>query len=422
MKVIAASFCIIFFSCLHLFPQQINIPDQCFVNALIEDGVDSNGDGLISHAEAEAVESLYFWSECITDLKGIEAFVNLTHLYCSTNSLKRYDLSSNTRLSYLYISGLFDTLDLSHNPLVDTLISFGGQISFLDVSQCSGLRRLNMWGHELRELDLSNNPDLRALECGDNLMSELDLSACPELRSLDCHNNLLTKLDLSANKRLETINCSSNKLSRLDLPKLDSLWDFSCNGNFLHSLDLSSAPLLSFLSCSDNRLWHLDVSANLQLRLLHCGGNPMTALNISTNLALDTAAIGYGIPSLAVNHMPSLKQVCVWDLPFPPEGFIMDTIGSPNITFSTECVLGQQAGKEPKIFVYPNPARDLVHIQAGGPARKELVICSLSGSVIQKSNFEGYDYSLDISGLPSGIYLLNVKSSMGRIVEKLIKH
>lgn len=61
-----------------LLSQNINIPDQCFVDALIENGVDTNKDGLISFAEAEAVERLDIWSECIRDIRGIEAFLNLT--------------------------------------------------------------------------------------------------------------------------------------------------------------------------------------------------------------------------------------------------------------------------------------------------------------------------------------------------------
>lgn len=108
----------IFFCLFHLLAlhsQNINIPDQCFINALIEDGVDSNEDGLISYAEAEAVESLHIWSECISDITGIEAFLNLTHFSCSSIKLKKVDLSSNSRLSHLSISGIFDTLDLSHN-------------------------------------------------------------------------------------------------------------------------------------------------------------------------------------------------------------------------------------------------------------------------------------------------------------------
>jgi hypothetical protein len=35
--------------------------------------------------------------------------------------------------------------------------------------------------------------------------------------------------------------------------------------------------------------------------------------------------------------MPSLGEVCVWELPFPPEGMTVHTTGSPNVYFTTEC-------------------------------------------------------------------------------------
>ena len=50
-------------------------------------GVDSNGDGIISHAEAEVITSLYVRGERISDMTGIEAFVNLVNLDCYNNQL-----------------------------------------------------------------------------------------------------------------------------------------------------------------------------------------------------------------------------------------------------------------------------------------------------------------------------------------------
>jgi len=40
---------------------------------------------------------------------------------------------------------------------------------------------------------------------------------------------------------------------------------------------------------------------------------------------------------LDISEMPSLYEVCVWTLPFPPEGFLVFTSGSPNVYFTTEC-------------------------------------------------------------------------------------
>jgi hypothetical protein len=40
---------------------------------------------------------------------------------------------------------------------------------------------------------------------------------------------------------------------------------------------------------------------------------------------------------LSIGGMPSLNQVCVWTLPFPPSGVDVYTDGSPNVYFTTDC-------------------------------------------------------------------------------------
>jgi hypothetical protein len=98
----------------------INIPDNNFLNALIELGVDTNGDYIISVAEAEAVTSMDVsdWSgeRSISDMTGIEAFVNLDTLDCSWNLSTTLDVSNNTALTTLYcFRNQLTTLDVSNN-------------------------------------------------------------------------------------------------------------------------------------------------------------------------------------------------------------------------------------------------------------------------------------------------------------------
>jgi len=35
--------------------------------------------------------------------------------------------------------------------------------------------------------------------------------------------------------------------------------------------------------------------------------------------------------------MPSLGEVCVWTIPFPPEDMTIDTEDSPKVYFTMEC-------------------------------------------------------------------------------------
>ena len=196
-----------------LFSQNVSIPDTAFLYALIEEGVDTNGDGEISYSEAESVTHLDVSGEGITDLSGIEAFVNLGDLTCSNN-----------------------------------------QLTSLDVTGCASLTRLSCAGNQLSSLDVSNNTALEGLYCNENQ---------------------LTTLDVSKNTELKTLACGKNKLSNLDISKNIKLF-------------------------SDMGLWdgRLDLS-----------------------------------------KMRTLYEVCVWEMPFPPTARNrVDTKGSPNVIFTTDCM------------------------------------------------------------------------------------
>ena len=81
-------------------------------DALIEEGVDTNGDSNISPAEAEAVDSLnvngftcgntFCYYGGIESLVGIEAFTNLEVLFCGYNQLT--SLPGILNLTYNYFS------------------------------------------------------------------------------------------------------------------------------------------------------------------------------------------------------------------------------------------------------------------------------------------------------------------------------
>ena len=110
----------------------VTIPDVAFFNALIEEGVDTNGDGKISYKEAEVIISLdiqrpYWWyGGDIYDMTGIEAFENLDTLRCGMSLIKSIDFSANTKLRYLDFSFLRSdslfSVDLTNNSALETLI------------------------------------------------------------------------------------------------------------------------------------------------------------------------------------------------------------------------------------------------------------------------------------------------------------
>ena len=98
-------------------PPFVPTPDYNFFIALIESGVDTNNDSIISHAEAAAVTFLNVRARNISDLTGIEKFINLETLFCSDNQLLTVDLSTNSELNWLWI----DDIPILHEVCVWTL-------------------------------------------------------------------------------------------------------------------------------------------------------------------------------------------------------------------------------------------------------------------------------------------------------------
>ena len=84
------------FSITNLQAQIVEIPDAHFKKKLIQLGIDKNSDGEIQNTEAETVDSLYLRNACISDLTGIESFIHLKYLDCSTNFTNSFQAISSS--------------------------------------------------------------------------------------------------------------------------------------------------------------------------------------------------------------------------------------------------------------------------------------------------------------------------------------
>src|SRR5687767_13996548 len=88
-------------SVLSTYAQTVNIPDANFKAALVANGaINTNGDSEIQVSEASAFTgTMRVSNKNINDLTGIEAFTNLTALWCDNNNLTSLDISANTALT-----------------------------------------------------------------------------------------------------------------------------------------------------------------------------------------------------------------------------------------------------------------------------------------------------------------------------------
>ncbi|MFK7781906.1 leucine-rich repeat domain-containing protein [Psychroserpens sp.] len=262
----------LFFS-YNLSAQIIDIPDANFKNALVNTNccstgvtgsvnsdVDTNDDGEIDVNEALQITYINVDNESISSLSGIESFINLEGLSCSSNLISNLDLSNSTNLSYLKCNNNF--------------------LTSLDLSGMLNLDDLNCNGNQLTNLNISDSINMRWLECGNNQLTNLDVTGFTSLWDLDCQNNLLTSLTIPNLISLQVVDCSDNQLTSL-IVNDETLLGLTCDNNQLTSLDLSAMTSLYNLRCSDNQLTALNLGS-MSLENIYCNNNSLTSLDLTS--------------------------------------------------------------------------------------------------------------------------------------------
>lgn len=242
-----------------------NFPDANFRKYI--KGNIAGGRDVLTVEERSKVGIININKKDISDLKGIEAFPNLTELDCGNNSIQKLDLRQNPMLKTLKCNkNQLTQLDLSKNPDIDYLNCSENQLKQLDVSHLE-LGYLDCSNNDLEQLDVKNSKWLRELNCSKNRLTELDLDVTqkPNLVRVECQNNKLTSLILGENQMLEKLNCANNQLPQLNLNNMSALKELNCANNQLTVLDVSSSPNLTKLWLKNNHLTSLNLDNNLNL-------------------------------------------------------------------------------------------------------------------------------------------------------------
>ena len=180
-----------------------------------------------------------------------------------------------------------------------------GQISYLEAEQKTQLNIREMGIINLNGIEAFINLD--RLACSGNQLDSIDISNNHSLTYLDCSENRLTELDISENQLLTSLFCTDNRLTTLDVSGSPELVNLGIANNQITMLAVIESPVLEYLSCLSNQLTSLDVSNNSALVYLELG------------------------------QMPTLHEVCVWTIPFPPAGLQVNTTDSPNLFFTKAC-------------------------------------------------------------------------------------
>lgn len=263
----------LFFISFYTSSQNTFVPDDNFEQALIDLGYDVGPlDDFVPTTNINTVTSLDLspFTNQVSDLTGIEGFINLTILNFENHLVTGANLSSNISLEELYCNNnLLNNLNITSNIN-------------LEIIWCNN--------NLLTNLDISNSSNLRALDCSFNQINNLNVDQNIFLVDFVCENNNITNINVNNNAVLRRFECGSNLLSVLDVSSNINLSYFSCEVNQLTSLDLSQNNSLDTLICFENQLSELDLSQNSSLTTLNCTDNNLCFLNIrngNNNNAID---------------------------------------------------------------------------------------------------------------------------------------
>ena len=334
------------------FAQIVTIPDATFKYKLVNHVplIDLNLDGEIQFNEAEIFNGTMNISydasdpDYITDVTGLEVFINLEEFIASYQNIQSIDLSENTALKLFNASGNeFTSLEFSNHPMLESIQSNYGELTTLDVSGAPNLIYLNAQGNELTTINLSENQLLEGIQLDNNPILEYDFSQNPLLRFVNCRNNAFSSLDLSSN------------------------------------------PMLIAIDCQDN--------TNLSYINLKNGNNE--GLNLS----------GSG-PSCAFYDLPLLETVCLDNIESPLATFIEDHVGH-SLTFQEECHLGIEESRPIVINLYPNPTDGFLMLKSNSTII-QTEVCNILGKSILMYQQYGREQFINLQHLSSGLYLLKV--------------
>lgn len=111
--------------------------------------------------------------------------------------------------------------------------------------------------------------------------------------------------------------------------------------------------------------------------------------------------------------------------PIPPEGSIMWGMGKVNAYRAAVELLGvagmhdhEQSGP----MIWPNPASDALNVLVeGGPSPVRYALLDMTGRAITEGRSTSAVWSLDLSALPAGMYLLRMVGNEGTFLRSIVK-
>lgn len=338
----------------------------------------------------------FFSNASLKKLTGLENLEKLGWLELSTNP----ELSDITALSKL--TSVKGNVFIINNPKLNTL---EGLHNIQEIGYVSATT-----GNWIGDLQIISNKTLRDLTGLNSLLlvrQGMMIKANEGLADLSGLNNLKYVgqfLEISDNENLSSVN-GLNNLEEINFEKA-SVWTF----NILHNSKLNDLSAFSKLNKIHSMVYIKDNSALTSLNGLH---------NIDPTTIYENVEITNN-PLLAICSVPF---VCNWlSNPFNDMQIYDNAPGCNDSNEIIEmCSMGvNDTEAKPMITMYPIPVIDILNIQSKNGAKIENIkIFDSSGKVIFTA--DANKTVLDLSTLPTGLYMITVQTSKGLHQQKIIK-
>ena len=232
------------------------------------------------------ITHMYYEHNKATSLKWLKYFPNLTKLNCNDNkldsaSLKSLEHAPKLEVLNIMYNNIDDLSNLKFVPNLRKLICSYCKIKILSSADIvlPNLQELECSQNELTHIDVSQYSLLKRLICESNYLTVINAQNMPNLEELWCSYNKLIILNITECKELKILSCACNELTNLDLQGLISLTSIWCCFNKLNTLNTKGCEALNKLNCSNNQLSEIYLSDyHPNLKILKCKNNE--SLNI----------------------------------------------------------------------------------------------------------------------------------------------
>ena len=232
------------------FCQQTYVPDDNFEQALISLGYDDVLDDYVLTENISNIEYLDVNGYGIYDLTGIEDFLMLTNLNCSTNFISSIDVSDLIFLEQL----TFTFNPISFLNISNTQVHI--EIDFFDLySQISSLELIandiedgyiNIQDIVIDNIDIDGS-SFEQVILNNNDLNSLSLSDC-QIQNLVYSNNNISYIELSENNQITNLNTNNNNVDSIKISNCYSLQSINIQEDNIKSIELIYTDSINYFN------------------------------------------------------------------------------------------------------------------------------------------------------------------------------